>query len=255
MPPRHRRLPETVKPFWDDVSLPPPQSGISSPAESPSGKSARPLPRIRNLRNFTEPVVFRPDSLSVPTGKMSESEMRRLFLQMSDQGLSAFRLSPSPATRKARTSAPGSADRADIPHNPAPPTGFPSASSRRYHCGRGFPPFRDTPGCSPGKTLSAPYRLQKRKKNQNAPVLPDSPAETLFSASFPPYSPASIRFSVAFRKQYTRLKEQNQEQKKARPDRTGSGKLTSLRRFLCLCKRWNRLFSLLWRESDWSCSG
>ncbi len=116
-------------------------------------------------------------------------------------------------------------------------------------------PLSGTPGCSPGKTLSAPNRLQKRKKNQNAPVLPDSPAEMLFSASFPPYSPAfPPPFCCVSEAIYPHRRAKSRE-KKARPDRTGSGKLTSLRRFLCLCKRWNRLFSLLWRESDWSCSG
>lgn len=256
MPPRRHRLPETVKPFWDGVSLPPPQSGIPSPAVSPSGKSARvpppdpQSPEFHGSRRFPAGFPLRPDRQDTgirDAPPLSSNERSGSFCvpSLPIPPRPGRRGRPRPARRTEQTFRTIPPLRPDSPPHPAEDT----IAEEDF-------PLAGTPGCSPGKTLAAPNRLQKRKKNQNAPVLPDSPAETLCSASFPPYTPASLRLPVAFRKQYTRLREQNQEQKKARPDRTGSGdRLTFLRRFLCLCKRWNRLFSLLWRESDWSCSG
>ena len=118
-----------------------------------------------------------------------------------------------------------------------------------------FPLSETLPDALPEKHSPLRTGFRREKRIKTLPFSRILPQRCYFQHRSLHTPRRSLRLSVAFRKQYIRTEEQNQEKKKARPDRTGSGKLTSLRRFLCLCKRWNRLFSLLWRESDWSCSG
>ena len=181
--------------------------------------------------------------------------MRRLFLQMSDRGLSAFRLSPSPrdpegADVRARL---GGQSRHSAQSRPSDRISL--RIQQKIPLRKRIFPLQALPDALPEKHSPLRTGFRREKRIKTLPFSRILPQRCYFqhrSLHTPRRSP---RLSVAFRKQYIRTEEQNQEKKKARPDRTGSGKLTSLRRFLCLCKRWNRLISLLWRESDWSCSG
>ena len=160
--------------------------------------------------------------------------MRRLFLQMSDQGLSAFRLSPSPRAPEGTDVRARLGRQSRHSAQSRPSDRISLRIQQKIPLRKRIFPFQALPDALPEKHSPSEPASEEKKESKRSRSPGFSRRDAIFSivpSILPGVPPAFLlRFGSNISAPKSKIK-----RKKARPDRTGSGKLTSLRRFLCLC--------------------